>query len=359
MNAHHEGRRRRYERLSASLTAMSDDAMRAKLDAAPSTQGWGRSLVIKVGRERVFVKRIPLTDKELRHAYSTRNHFRLPLFYNYGVGSAGFGAFRELRGHQRATEWVLGGESENFPLMFHHRVVACEKQRAGKHAVDAHVRYWNGSKRIGAFMEARMCASHELLVFIEHFPRTVAQWASKSAARAQWVDDEMSSAVRHLRRKRVIHFDGHSQNVVTDGVRAYLTDFGLVLDRSFELTASEVAFYKRHTEYDRAYNAATLSYFATTRLSKLRGGRARELATRYGIERRVDAASLLATLVHLEELIDDGLLDGSPEHLTRLLASRPVALLMHRFFADLRRTSKKDTAFDNARVRRLLRGRAC
>lgn len=358
VNAHHESRLNRYERLSAALAAMSDGALRAKLDAAPSTQGWGRSQVIKVGRDRVFVKRVPLTDKELLHPYSTRNHFRLPLFYNYGVGSAGFGAYRELRTHQRATEWVLGGESENFPLMFHHRIIMCGSQRAGKHAVDAHVRYWNGSKRIGAFMQARGNASHELLVFIEHFPLTVARWASKSEARAHWVDDEMSSAVRHLRRKRVIHFDGHSQNIVTDGVRAYLTDFGLALDRSFELTDSEVAFYKRHTGYDRAYNAATLGYFATVRLCQLRGRRARELAQRYGIESRVDAASLLATLVHLDDIIADGLLRESPEHLTRLHALRPVALLMHRFFADIRRSAKKDTTFDNARVRRLLRSRA-
>lgn len=358
MNPHHEGRLKRYERLSVALAAMSDDALGAKLDAAPSTQGWGRSQVIKVGRDRVFVKRVPLTDKEFQNPYSTRNHFRLPLYYNYGVGSAGFGAFRELRTHQRATEWVLGGESENFPLMFHHRLIACASQRAGKHAVDEHVAYWNGSKRIGSFMKARGAASHELLVLLEHFPLTVAPWASMNDARVQWVNEEMSTAIRHLRRKRVIHFDGHSMNIVTDGVRAYLTDFGLALDRSFELSDAELAFYKRHTEYDRAYNVATLSYFATERLSKLKGRRARELAERYGIGSRIDGDSLIATLVHLEDIVAGGFLGGSPEHLARLLESRSVALLMHRFFYDLRRSRRKDTLFDNARIRRLLQAMA-
>lgn len=44
---------------------------------------------------------MPLTDVELRpeNVRSTANLFGLPTFYQYGVGSAGFGARRELAVH--------------------------------------------------------------------------------------------------------------------------------------------------------------------------------------------------------------------------------------------------------------------
>ena len=53
---------------------------------------------------------------------SARNTFRLPDYYHYGVGSAGFGVSRELATHRRATEWVMNG-IESFPLLYHARVI--------------------------------------------------------------------------------------------------------------------------------------------------------------------------------------------------------------------------------------------
>lgn len=72
----------------------------------------------------MFVKRIPLTDVEHRRWFSTRNHFRMPTFYNYGVGSAGFGAWRELVAHIKTTNWVLEGACPNFPLLLHWRLLS-------------------------------------------------------------------------------------------------------------------------------------------------------------------------------------------------------------------------------------------
>lgn len=75
-----------------------------------------------MGSEKVFVKRIPLTDLGHENPFSARNLYSLPTFYNYGVGSAGFGAFRELFAHAKTTNWVLAGEIETFPLLSHYRI---------------------------------------------------------------------------------------------------------------------------------------------------------------------------------------------------------------------------------------------
>lgn len=61
--------------------------------AAPLGSGMGgRAAGLDVDGTRVFVKRVPLTDLELRpgNIRSTANHFGLPVFYQYGIGSAGF-----------------------------------------------------------------------------------------------------------------------------------------------------------------------------------------------------------------------------------------------------------------------------
>ncbi len=91
----------RHEQVSASLAAFDDDELAALLRAAPSGAvgvGGGTS-VLDVGGVPVFVKRIPITDRELAQPHSTANLFDLPLACQYGMhplAGPGFGAWREL-----------------------------------------------------------------------------------------------------------------------------------------------------------------------------------------------------------------------------------------------------------------------
>ena len=75
----------------------------------------------------VFAKKIALTDLEMQNMYSTKNLFDLPIYYQYGVGSLGFGVWRELAAHQITTQWVLNGESPNFPLMYGFKIMPCNQ----------------------------------------------------------------------------------------------------------------------------------------------------------------------------------------------------------------------------------------
>ncbi|MGB3295935.1 MAG: hypothetical protein WBB01_23375, partial [Phormidesmis sp.] len=83
-----------------------------------SELGWGTNQTIFVGQSQVFVKRIPITDIEYNHLFSTKNLYDLPTYFNYGLGSAGLGAFRELVTHLKTTHWVLAEEIATFPLMY-------------------------------------------------------------------------------------------------------------------------------------------------------------------------------------------------------------------------------------------------
>jgi hypothetical protein len=53
--------------------------------------------------------------------------------------------------------------------------------------------------------------------------------------------------------RSMLHFDLNSENVLTDGERLYVTDFGLALCSNFDLSPAERAFFEAHRLYDRAY----------------------------------------------------------------------------------------------------------
>ena len=124
----YESRLETYFKLSSAISSISTGKINQLLEKDQFHSGWGTTHRIAIKNRKVFVKKFPLTKKEYSDPFNTSNHFNIPLFYNYGVGSAGFGAFRELCSHIKTTNWVLEGKCQNFPLMYHYRIVP----RSGK-----------------------------------------------------------------------------------------------------------------------------------------------------------------------------------------------------------------------------------
>ena len=114
----------------------------------------GTSLQIEIDNTPVFVKKVPLTDLELQteNYMSTANIFNLPMCYQYGIGSAGFGAWRELAAHVMTTNWVITGGCPNFPIMYHWRIlkdvdnkIISDEEQA---ALDKDTAYWENNQEI-------------------------------------------------------------------------------------------------------------------------------------------------------------------------------------------------------------------
>ncbi|CAM5675047.1 hypothetical protein SCANM63S_05404 [Streptomyces canarius] len=122
-----------YGTVSTQLSLLSDHRLGEAVAAAtPLGSGiGGRSAELDINGIRVFVKRIPLTDTELRpeNVRSTANVFELPMFYQYGVGSAGFGAWRELAVHTMTTNWALGHH-----VLVHVEGAQCQDPASGQRA---------------------------------------------------------------------------------------------------------------------------------------------------------------------------------------------------------------------------------
>lgn len=277
-----DDRRRTYDVFAARLAALSDDHLAALL---AQTASWranihgNQSGVIDVEGAKVFVKKVALTDLErtAENEGSTANLFELPMFYHYGVISAGFGAWRELQAHLRASGWALSGECPHFPLIYHWRVMprsappALSTEQLGR--IKRGVDYWEHSDAVRARLEAIFAASASIVIFLEYVPATLHAWlrerlagerpdaASESAILR--VHDQWRDTASFMNERGMLHFDLNASNVLTDGERVYVADFGLALCEDFDLSPAERAFFEAHQLYDRCYvNWAVVEWLA-------------------------------------------------------------------------------------------------
>ena len=200
MNSDLRVRRDRYCDIGNRLAHVESSRIDALLGASDGQSGWGGSHVISVGPSKVFVKRIPVTDVEHENIFSTENLHHLPTWYNYGVGSAGFGAFRELVAHIKTTNWVLDGAIENFPLMYHYRIHPCSGSRPelDEERHKGYVDYWGADENIDRYIRNRHTARHEIVLFLEHIPGVLDSWLLKHQDRWEHVIAEMGATIAFL-----------------------------------------------------------------------------------------------------------------------------------------------------------------
>ncbi len=341
--------------LSSRMTQMQDAHLRSLLDASPPRAGWGRNHTLDIGGSTVFVKRVPVTDREYDNLLSTKNLYGLPTYYNYGVGSGGFGAFRELAAHEKTTRWVLEGEIASFPLLHHWRILAGRVPSDSRFQVDDYVRKWNGSVAVARYMKARAAASHELWLVLEHFPHTVSSWLRSNQPATGRVIEQLCRTIEYLGKHGVVHFDAHLANVVGDGQDVYLTDFGLLLDPDFDLSESERAFLARHSRYDYGEALASVGALLLDMLQAMEPEGRRRLEERYGVAPGAGPDAALATLLdRLEHIQEAGDLPVERGFVDAVTPYRDVIVFMSHFLTTLRRNPRKDTKYDDAALGRLL-----
>ncbi|MEY9856755.1 hypothetical protein ABH935_002359 [Catenulispora sp. GAS73] len=268
-----------YSAVSTSLARLSDRELQRALDAAaPIGAGiGGKTVRLEVAGTPVFVKRVPLTDLERRpeNVRSTANLFELPPFCHYGIGGPGFGAWRELAVQEMTTDWVLAGDYEGFPLMYHWRILPDSAPLPEELAdVDATVAFWGGGSQVRRRVEELRDASASIALFLEHIPQNVFQWLRERMGAGGETADQACAMVERvleeglafMNSRGLLHFDAHFQNILTDGRRLFFADYGLAVSSRFELSREESAFFERHQDYDRRYAAMYMAQWLVAEL---------------------------------------------------------------------------------------------
>ena len=350
-------RRQQYAALSSQLAQFDDAQLRLLFDTGEASSGWGQNHTIELNRSRVFVKRLPVTDRENSNRFATGNLFALPAYYNYGVGSAGFGVFRELSACIKTTDWVLSGEIETFPLLYHYRIVpfAGERVEVDLERHQRYVEYWGGDQNIATYMLERANATHELLLFLEHMPYTLQPWLEQHPEQLPRMLDELLATIGFLRNKGVIHFDAHFHNIVSEGTHAYLTDWGLVLDRDFAQTQAELRFFETHIDYDYAEILGSAGWLLNRTYRTLPEPVKQRLQETYGVPAGGQETGVLGTLLdNIEAIRASGFSTLNINMLEYIARYRSVITLIVRFFSDMHQNNRKDTPYPRAQLRRLL-----
>ena len=326
------------------LSSLSDRRLAEAVTAAPvlGTGIGGRTAELDVAGVRVFVKRVPLTDVELRpqNLHSTRNVFGLPLFYQYGVGSAGFGAWRELAAHVLTTDWVLSNAYGGFPLLHHWRILPDTPPEGFADylgGIEGAVAHWEGSPAVRHRLEAIAAASHSLVLFLEHIPHTLASRLGGTRPPGTgspylWAERELRRGTEFMSTHGLIHFDAHFLNVLTDGRQVYFADLGLALSRDFDLSPQEQVFLTAHMDYDRSYTPTHL--------------------LRRHLPKTVLAGSDLATFLHHWQQRRRP--TTVPPDLAALIDRHAPHAIILNDFLDRLLTHSKRTPFPTAEIRRAL-----
>lgn len=343
----------RYGAVSRSLTLLSDEQLRAAVAGArPLAAGiGGHTFKLLVGDVAVFVKRVPLTDveREPAHDRSTANVFALPAHFHYGVGSAGSGAWRELAAHRWASDWVLSGLCDGFPLLHHWRVLDDESvlpSRAPSQILLDCVDFWHGDDAVRERLAAVEQSSAGLYLFLEYFPQNLDEWLTDRLSASPNVLDEVCeqvaadllAAVSCMSSHGLQHFDAHVRNILTDGHRLYVSDFGLALSSQFDLSSDELRFLDEHQDHDLAYVVRELVNWLVEAF-------AGDAATWTDATTRDD---LVRRCAQGEEAVD---LPPRAAALVRRFA--PVAVVMNDFYGQLHRVSRR-AAFPAQEVRSAL-----
>lgn len=342
------------------LESLSDDDLRGMVGDDPSRGAWGWSGTGNVDGTTVFVKRIPVTDIEVAAWPSTRNHFGLPLAYQYGVGSAGFGAAREELVHRTVNEWVVEGRTDEFPALHHARLLPRHGGEPWQIPLERgrYVAMWDGDPAIAAFVDARTSATHELWLVAERLPHTLADWLVDHQDRVDDVLVALVDSAARLRESDIVHLDAHLGNVVVDadGERFCLSDFGLALSAAMDLDGEERAFLAAHRHYDVGEMIFSLSSMVGGMYRRLSPEARDDVLAMCGLTREADRRTVGTVLVrNVRRIADEEVLALHPAYVAAVERFGPVIDHMFEFFMGLTGELAARPRYDDAAMAARLR----
>jgi hypothetical protein len=165
---------------------------------------------------------------------------------------------------------------------------------------DRVVQFWHGSdavrRRVQSIKESRATVT----LFLEHVPMTLPDWLKERVscgdrtadAAIGLVERHLLAGVAFMNAAGLFHFDAHFGNILTDGERLYLADFGLANSTRFELSPGEARFLAANRTHDACHTITRLVDWLVTEMGGIPDWRDRDDFIR-GCAERVDGADAI------------------------------------------------------------------
>ncbi|WP_242055976.1 hypothetical protein [Nostoc flagelliforme] len=135
-----------------------------------------------------------------------------------------------------------------------------------------------------------------------------------------------------------------------------MTDFGLVLDKSFSLTKDEESFFKQNQFYDYGEVLRNLGHLIRSRYDLCSENDKRRIMEKYQIKEGLKPYELGTILLdNIEQLNADEVIKLDKFYVASIIKYRSIIALMQNFFVDMYENNNKDTKFPHTKLRQLLK----
>jgi hypothetical protein len=319
---------------------------------AGASSGWGLSTRVEVDGCPLFVKAVPVTERELDAGLPTTNLYGIPPSFNYPFGSPGLSVGRELAFARQSTEWVDTGECSSFPILIRDHVI--QRPQPTRSVSGDYSAYRGDVESVSEYLHDRATATSALVLVYEDLAECAADRIVTSPSDVGWIVADVEHAIAFLQGRGVVHFDVDLFNVVTDGERAYIADHGLVMDPTFDLSMEERQFLVRNRHFDRGnlYLAVGHQVYEMYRAQPDHVRQRIDLAL--GLTGGSFETNALRMIDAVDQLDEQRLLDVGPTLRALVVEHRAAIRFMHDFFTSARANWSTDTMLDDARLAELL-----
>ncbi len=253
-----------YNKLSYELLLNSDEQIKNRLKQTKTddVKRWGETGITTIANKKVFYKKIPLAQLYYENNLDTSNLYDVPAYYNYGYGSAGINPWRELITHINLSNWVIQGETKNFPILYHWRVIQDNDKHFELGLTDKLLSRFGNNPNIKKYLEARANCEYKIILFLEYIPNVLYKYIESNPNYLSQYIKESTNILNFLSKKGILDLDAHWGNYLVDNdSNLYLTDFGLVLDKHFKLDADEKKFMKLNLQIPYYYSIESIYSF--------------------------------------------------------------------------------------------------
>jgi hypothetical protein len=330
----------KYYEMNTALHYMSTEEIKSKLSSVTlEDDSWGENKIIEIDGTKVFAKKIPVADLFVKNKFQTENLYNLPMHYNYGIGSSGFSPWRELLLHIKTTNFVLTGEMDNFPLLYHYRFIEEQnKKEPNIDKIEEYVEIWNNNPNIKKYLEDREVATMHIILFFEHIEYNLFGALQNKIISYENFLSQAFPIIKFLNKNGILHMDSHDGNYLVDSNgKLYLADFGISIDNKFNLSQDEKNFMVNNSSYDYALSLAILNHFSREEKDKI-------IANGFQNRDTFDILDNIKELLEMEEV-----------RYRKMLEYKDIITSYSHFITSLKKSPNKETIiFPNDDIKRLL-----